>query len=65
MFLLLTEEKVLNHNGLLRELAQVALAGAAAGQALVLDASPGQVDVKQQQQGAESNNRRLQNSPLC
>ncbi len=59
----LTEEHVLEHDGLLREAAQVARlrgGGPGLGDRLLLDARPGQVDVEEQQQGAKPDDGGLQ-----
>lgn len=52
----LTEEHVLEHDGLLGEAAKVAVSEGvvAVGHGLLLDAGPGEVDVKEQQEDAEA-----------
>lgn len=52
----LTEEEILKHNGLLCKSAQVTLAQTTI---VLLDPRPCQVDIKQQQQHSQANNRRL------
>ena len=51
----LTEEQVLEYDGLLRQAAQITrLRRPGLGDRLLLDAGPGQVDVEQEEQGAET-----------
>lgn len=54
-----TEEYVLRHDGLLGQLAEVALPRRRVWHRLHLDARPGQVDVEQEEQHAEAYNGRL------
>jgi hypothetical protein len=48
------EEEVLNHDGLLCELAQIASAWNQSRHGLFLDARPSQVDIKQEQKNAQT-----------
>ncbi|KAH8198892.1 hypothetical protein TruAng_006945 [Truncatella angustata] len=53
------EEQVLEHDRLLRQAAQVTVAPRGRG-GLLLDARPGQVDVEQEEQRAQANDRRVE-----
>lgn len=57
-----TEEHVLEHDGLLREAAKVAVGerGRAVRDGLLLDAGPGEVDVEEQQEDAEADDGRVE-----
>jgi len=54
-----TEEEILKHYGLLRELAQVAFAGERIWYRLLLDARPRKVDVEKQEEDTEADDGRL------
>jgi hypothetical protein len=58
----LTEEDILVHNRLLREPAEVAGFGRVGRGYLFLYACPGEVDVKEEQKDAKSDDRRLETS---